>query len=65
MVQKLCYWGYGRIDSGDPGGQIVSGGGSVVQLYYNVFKPIPENFDKSKVIYSCSIEEMENIIQGS
>ena len=65
MIQKLCYWGFGMLNSGDPGGQLITGGGSVIQIYYNVLKPIPENFDKSKIIYICSIEEMESIIQGS
>ncbi len=61
VIQKLCYWGWKLNNSGEIGEQLVTGGGIIPALYFNIEKPFPQGWDQSEITYECSDKEIEDI----
>ena len=61
VIQKLCYWGWRSNNSGEIGEQLVTGGGIVPAIYFNIEKSFPQSWDQSEMTYKCSDKEIEEI----
>ena len=61
VIQKLCYWGWRSNNSGEVGDLLVTGGGIVPALYFNIEKPFPQSWDQSEITYKCSDKEIKEI----
>jgi hypothetical protein len=62
VIQKLCYWGWRSNNSGEIGELLVTGGGIVPAIYFNIEKPFPQSWDQSEITYKCSDKEIEEIL---